>query len=159
MNLSFVFSRDVSLGSLWCDLCRLTLLSFSLLILHITSRSMSFMVTRSKCRFDLFWVFFSLCLPTSQFVRLLSLVDNYPKMFREQNYANASTWNTLYCNISDVDISGLGRNSDSDMGTFWNCDVKRYETQTGHIKTPLPPPPSLTGPQLWIRTFRLCACI
>ena len=63
-------------------------------------------------------------------------------MFREQNYANASTWNILYFNISDVDISSLGRNSDSDMGTFWNCDVKRYETQTGHIKTPHPPPPS-----------------
>lgn len=116
-----------------------SLLLSPLLIFHISSRSVSFIVTRSKFRLDLFWVF-CLRLPVSHFVRLSSLVDNYPKMFREQNNANASTRNILYFNISDVDISGLGRNSDSDMGTFWNCNVKRYETQTGDRNTPLPCP-------------------
>ena len=52
-------------------------------------------------------------------------------MFREQNYANSSKWNILYFNLSNVDIRGLGQISDSDMGTFQNCEVKRYETQTG----------------------------
>ena len=61
-------------------------------------------------------------------------------MFREQNYANSSKWNILYFNISNVDICGLGQNSDSDMGTFQNCDVNRYETQTGDRNTPLPSP-------------------
>lgn len=51
-------------------------------------------------------------------------------MFRGQNYENAFTLNILYLNISDIDISGFGRNSDSDMRTFRNCDVKRFETQT-----------------------------
>ena len=133
----------MSQGSLWCDLCRLTLFCHLLFSSFISRHALCPLWSRAQ-NADLTFsgFFFSLCLPMSQFVRLLSLVDNYPKMFREQNYANASTWNILYCNISDVDISGLGRNSDSDMGTFWNCDVKRYETQTGHIKTPLPPPPS-----------------
>ena len=53
------------------------------------------------------------------------------KMFREQNYENAFT-----LNISDIDITGFGRNSDSDMQTFRNCDVERFEIQTGDIKTP-----------------------
>ena len=65
-------------------------------------------------------------------------------MFWEQNYANSSKWNILYYyilyNISIVDICGLGQNSDSDMGTFQNCDVNRYETQTGDRNTPLPSP-------------------
>ena len=34
-------------------------------------------------------------------------------------------------NISDIDISGFGRNSE-----FRNCDVERFEIQTGDIKTP-----------------------
>ena len=36
----------------------------------------------------------------------------------------------------DIDISGLGRNSDSDMWTFRNCDVETFEIQTGDIKNP-----------------------
>ena len=60
-------------------------------------------------------------------------------MFREQNYANASTWNILYFNISDVDISGLGRNSDSDMGTFWNCE-KVWNSDGAHKDSPPPSP-------------------
>ena len=39
-------------------------------------------------------------------------------------------------NISDVDISGFGRNSDGDMLTFRNCDVERFEIQMGDIKSP-----------------------
>ena len=35
-----------------------------------------------------------------------------------------------------MDISGFGRNSDSDMLTFQNRDVERFEIQTGDIKTP-----------------------
>ena len=56
-------------------------------------------------------------------------------MFRGQNYENAFTLNILYLNISYISISGFGRNSDSDMRTFLNCDVKRFETHTGDIKT------------------------
>ena len=41
----------------------------------------------------------------------------------------------------DIDICSFGRNSDSDMWTFRNCDVERFETQTGDIKNPL------TGPR------------
>ena len=40
----------------------------------------------------------------------------------------------------DIDISGFGRNSDSDMGTLRNCDMETFEIQTGDIKNPL------TGP-------------
>ena len=36
----------------------------------------------------------------------------------------------------DIDISGFGRNSDSDMWTFQNCDVETFEMQTGDIKNP-----------------------
>ena len=36
----------------------------------------------------------------------------------------------------DIDISGFGRNSDSDILTFRNCDVETFEIQTGDIKTP-----------------------
>ena len=59
------------------------------------------------------------------------------KMFQEQNYENALTLNILWLNIScDIDINGFGRNSVRDMGTFRNCDVERFEIQTGDIKTP-----------------------
>ena len=33
-------------------------------------------------------------------------------------------------------ISGFGRNFASDMRAFRNCDVKRFETQTGDIRSP-----------------------
>ena len=61
----------------------------------------------------LFWVF-SLCIPMSHSARLLSSEN---KMFREQNYENAFTLNNLYynLNISDLGMSGFGRNSDRDM--------------------------------------------
>ena len=36
-------------------------------------------------------------------------------MFRQQNYENAFTLNILLLNFSDIDISGFGRNLDSDM--------------------------------------------
>ena len=36
----------------------------------------------------------------------------------------------------DIDISGFGRNSDSDMGTLRNCDMETFEIQTGDIKNP-----------------------
>ena len=62
-------------------------------------------------------------------------------MFQEQNYENALTLNILWLNIScDIDINGFGRNSVRDMGTFRNCDVERFEIQTGDIKTPLKGP-------------------
>ena len=34
-------------------------------------------------------------------------------------------------------IRGFERNYDSNMQTFRNCDVKRFETQTGDIRSPL----------------------
>ena len=40
----------------------------------------------------------------------------------------------------DDDEDGFGRNSDSDMRTFRNCKVERFEIQTGDITTPPPPP-------------------
>ena len=33
-------------------------------------------------------------------------------------------------------MSGFGRNSDSDMRAIRNCDVKRFETQTGEVRNP-----------------------
>lgn len=61
----------VSIDSLQCDLCRLTLFC---LIFHITPRSMSLMVTRPKFRFNL-PSFFSLYSHVALY-KLLSLVDN-----------------------------------------------------------------------------------
>ena len=48
----------------------------------------------------------------------------------------------------DIDISGFGRNSHSDMWTFRNCDVERFEIQTGDIKIP-PNRTSMLGTFLW----------
>ena len=36
----------------------------------------------------------------------------------------------------DIDVRGFGRNSDSDMWTFRNCDVETFEIQMGDIKNP-----------------------
>ena len=44
------------------------------------------------------------------------------------------------CVVSGYGKRGFERNYDSDMRTFRNCDVKRFDTQTGDIKS------SLTGP-------------
>ena len=64
---------------------------------------------------------------------MLLLSEN--KMFREQNYENVFALNILYLNISDICISGFGRNSDSNMRTFWIFDVEKFEIQTGDIQT------------------------
>ena len=62
---------------------------------------------------------------------MLLLSEN--KMFREQNYENVFALNILYLNISDICV--FGRNSDSNMWTFWIFDVEKFEIQTGDIQT------------------------
>ena len=44
------------------------------------------------------------------------------------------------CAVSGYGERGFQRNYDSEMGTFRNCDVKRFEAQMGDIRS------HLTGP-------------
>ena len=46
------------------------------------------------------------------------------------------------CVVPGYGKRGFERNYDSDMRSFRNCDVKRFDTQTGDIKSPLTGPHS-----------------
>ena len=51
--------------------------------------------------------------------------------------AASARWKTQWpeSGVTGCTVSGFG-NSESDMRTFRNCDFKRFETQTGDIRSP-----------------------
>ena len=108
----------MSIDSLLCDQCHLTLFS------SFISRHAVLLSHTLNIQIFPFLGLFSL----NSHIALCKALNFGPKIkCQEQNYENAFTLNILYWNICNVNIGAFGQNSNSDMLTFRNWDVKRFK--------------------------------